>query len=418
MHAIKPERRTVLALVYSLPPFETGGAESQALKLSKELASLNVDTIFITIGNRQFRGWGDCQGFRTYRVYNVWDRLKTVVKSVSKKEQPSITKIEYDDASEKTSEVTTPITFSTRMRYLSLFASSFFLLLRQRELIDIIYVPSLEWSAIVGVWLAKIFRKPLVVKDSTMNGITNVLRYPNGKGKQQALATTAHFVAISRAIVNNLQKQNVPAGSITYIPNGINVSAKLERTNVPASGTKRVLFIGNLTQQPAKGVDILLKAWKAVQLKKHNIHLDIVGKGDLEAYRTYCVDQQIEGVTFHGRQSNVNAFFQSACLFVLPSRREGLANALLEAMLHGLPCVATNISGSQDAISSGENGLLVPPGDANRLAEAITFLLENPEQANAMGMKARSAVVANYDLHLIGRKYRTLYDKLLTEKLF
>ena len=418
MHAIKPEKRTVLAIVYSLPPFEIGGAESQALKLSKELVSLNVETIFVTIGNRQLRGWGDCQGFRTYRVYNVWDRFKTAVKSVSKKEQPPVTKIEYDDASEKTNEVTTPITFATRIRYLSLFASSFFLVLRRKELIDIIYVPSLEWSAFVGVWLAKIFRKPLVVKDSTMNGITNVLRYPNGKGKQQALATTAHFVAISRAIVNNLQQQNVPAGSITYIPNGIKASAEQERSTAPTSGTKRVLFIGNLTQQPAKGVDILLKAWKAVQLKQHNIHLDIVGNGDLEAYRKYCAEKQIENVTFHGRQSNVTAFFQSAFLFVLPSRREGLANALLEAMLHGLPCVATDISGSQDAISNGENGILVPPGDAGRLAEAITFLLDNPELANAMGMKARSSVVDNYDLHLIGRKYRTLYDKLLTENSF
>lgn len=413
MHVTKPEKRTVLAIVYSLPPFETGGAESQALKLSQELTSLNVDTVFVTIGNRELRGWGDCQGFRTYRVYNVWDRLKAAVKRFSKSEQPPVTKIEYDDTSGKTNEVTTPITFSTRMRYLSLFASSFFLVLRRKELIDIIYVPSLEWSAFVGVWLAKIFRKPLVVKDSTMNGITNVLRYPNGKGKQQALATKAHFVAISRAIVNNLKMQNVPAANITFIPNGIKVFPEPARANVSTSSIKRVLFIGNLTQQPAKGVDILLKAWKEVQLKKHNIHLDIVGKGDLEAYRKYCADQQIEGVTFHGRQSNVNAFFQSACLFVLPSRREGLANALLEAMLHGLPCVATDISGSQDAISNGENGILVPPGDAGRLAEAITFLLDNPELANAMGMKARSAVVANYNLPLVGRKYRELFDKLL-----
>jgi glycosyltransferase involved in cell wall biosynthesis len=112
---------------------------------------------------------------------------------------------------------------------------------------------------------------------------------------------------------------------------------------------------------------------------------------------------------------NVMPCLLSSRLFVLPSRGEGLSNALLEAMSLGIPCVATDISGSQDLIRNRVNGLLVPSENAQALAEAIAFMLDNPAEAARMGLNAMNTIKEGYTMTAVADEYIRLYKELASK---
>jgi glycosyltransferase involved in cell wall biosynthesis len=113
---------------------------------------------------------------------------------------------------------------------------------------------------------------------------------------------------------------------------------------------------------------------------------------------------------------NVQDYLRAADLFILPSHFEGMPNALLEAMACGLPVVATSVSGVMDLIKHGQNGLLVEPGRADRLADAIVRLLEDREMALLMGIEARKTMEQFYSIKAVTSAYAELYTQLLSER--
>jgi glycosyltransferase involved in cell wall biosynthesis len=105
-------------------------------------------------------------------------------------------------------------------------------------------------------------------------------------------------------------------------------------------------------------------------------------------------------------------FLHGADIFVLPSRSEGLSNAILEAMACGLPVIATRCAGNTELIAVGVNGLLVEPGNVNHLSNALTQLITDPEKAAALGLRARQMVGEKYDLQNIAGEYLELYSQI------
>jgi glycosyltransferase involved in cell wall biosynthesis len=160
---------------------------------------------------------------------------------------------------------------------------------------------------------------------------------------------------------------------------------------------------------------VLLQAWAITLQRVNNAVLHIVGGGPLESELKMLAERLgiTSSVQFHGHQQAVLPFLQASHLFVLSSYVEGLSNTLLEAMAVGLPVVATRISGSEDIVTTGENGVLVPPGDADALAEAIASMLEHPARAAAMGRKARQLVEQRCGLAHIADGYVQLYHQIL-----
>jgi glycosyltransferase involved in cell wall biosynthesis len=90
-----------------------------------------------------------------------------------------------------------------------------------------------------------------------------------------------------------------------------------------------------------------------------------------------------------------------------------MSNALMEAMMYEVPCIATRISGSEDLIEDGLNGLLVPAANVKALADAITYMLSHPAEANKMGLEARQTIVNKFTIQHIADKYIHLYHSLL-----
>jgi len=96
---------------------------------------------------------------------------------------------------------------------------------------------------------------------------------------------------------------------------------------------------------------------------------------------------------------------------VLPSLNESFGLGLVEGMCLGKPCVASNIGGIKEIIEDGKNGLLVKPADPVELAEKITFLINNPDEAHRLGQEAARTVEEKFGAREMVRKITLLYQK-------
>jgi len=138
------------------------------------------------------------------------------------------------------------------------------------------------------------------------------------------------------------------------------------------------------------GFDALIRAFAEVRSQVPGARLVIVGEGgrrkDLEeeARRAGVA----EAVVFAGFRDDVRDLLGAADVFALSSFNEGMANTLLEAMSVGAPIVATDVSGTREAVRDREDGLVVPPGDERALARAIEELLRDPALARRLGGSA------------------------------
>lgn len=190
----------------------------------------------------------------------------------------------------------------------------------------------------------------------------------------------------------------------------------------------RVITTARLSQE--KGVDVLLKAWAEVVQEEKSLRLLIVGNGSLEfGLRTLCRSLGIAGsVDFVGAVQDVSHYLIGSDLFVLPSRSEGMSNALLEAMSYGIPCIATNVGGNAETLEGeereipkgqyviGKNGLLINPDDVKGLTQAILFFIRNQTEREEMGKRGRIHVKENYSIDLIVDKYIALYQRILDRR--
>jgi glycosyltransferase involved in cell wall biosynthesis len=403
----------VIMLLPSLPPMAAGGAEMQALRLGKKLMEKGVAIRFVTPGKGNIKGRTDIEDMPVMRLYSFASRLFEFLSELKKKNTKKITKIEYDDARDKVDEIDNPVGWPTVLYYNIFYLHCLLFLWPKRNEFDIIHTHTMEWPAIVSAKLGKALKKKVIIKDSTMNGFKSLLRYPSGAKLQRFIIDHSCFVAMTAVIEKNLLAEGIPEEKISRIPNGIEIS-DLKKGDANSNTGMNVLFVGNLYQQPAKGIDILLKAWVGVNKKFPDAKLFVVGEGFTQAYIEFTKQLGIENsIQFEGKQSDLSKYYASASIFVLPSRREGMSNALMEAMLWGLPCIATNISGNNDLIEHSKNGWLVPVADISSLTNAICHLLSEPVEAHEMGLEARVTIKDRVNIDIIADKYIALYKRIV-----
>jgi glycosyltransferase involved in cell wall biosynthesis len=165
-----------------------------------------------------------------------------------------------------------------------------------------------------------------------------------------------------------------------------------------AQPARRVLNVGRL--HPQKAQDVLIDAFALVARDHPGLDLCIAGEGeDLAALKALAADRCVAGrVDFVGTVKDIDAVYDTASIFALPSRHEGTPNALMEAMSHGLPCVVSDASaGLRDLIANEDDGLVVPADDPQALAQALDRLIRSPELRVRLGtaahakMRSRSA---------------------------
>lgn len=220
-----------------------------------------------------------------------------------------------------------------------------------------------------------------------------------------------HFTAISTRTETYLARNGYDPARIHVLPNTV-IVPPAAAPRATARTAPRVVCVAR--QSYPKGVDVLLSAWSLVQARYPAAHLFLAGTGPLEsAHRQLAAELGVEdSVTFLGNYHAIDDLLHSADVFVLPSRWEGMPNALLEACAHGLPCVATCVSGSEDIITDGVSGLLVPPLDHEALAEALLRFLNDPALAERCAQQARLVAETRYQPDLILDQYLRLLRQL------
>lgn len=171
----------------------------------------------------------------------------------------------------------------------------------------------------------------------------------------------------------------------------------------------KIVTAGRFTAQ--KNQKLLLDAFFHVQKEFPEASLWLYGRGELENdLRSQAAALGIaEKVHFEGNVSDLHRRIADANMFVLPSDYEGLSNALLEAMMMGIPCIATDCAGCDEYIRDHENGLLVHVGDGSALAEAMKELLARPELADKLA-SASMADSAAFEQNTVLEKWLSLFE--------
>ncbi|MGK2954396.1 MAG: flippase-like domain-containing protein [Solirubrobacterales bacterium] len=179
-------------------------------------------------------------------------------------------------------------------------------------------------------------------------------------------------------------------GNYKIIPNGVNIEHAPHGPKAASDGL-RVLFIGRAEER--KGLPVLLRAFDA--LKDHTpSRLGIVGTGQADVRRLLTDPEIEEHIDFHGRVSAEELWHQlhRADVLCAPSLSgESFGMVLTEAFAAGTPVIASGIAGYSDVVTDGHDGVLVPPGDPQRLAEELQRASLEPERLLRMGMAARES---------------------------
>ncbi len=173
--------------------------------------------------------------------------------------------------------------------------------------------------------------------------------------------------------------------------------------NGPAPRERSVLYVGRMERSSRwKGVRHLIDAVPQMLRSVPDLSVDLVGSGDdVPSLRRHARSKGLEGVVkFHGAltgQALVERY-RHATLVVLPSTTaaESFGMVLLEAAACGRPAVASRVGGIPSAVLDGETGLLVPPGDAEALGEAVTVILNDDDLARALGTRAAERAKAEF----------------------
>ena len=161
----------------------------------------------------------------------------------------------------------------------------------------------------------------------------------------------------------------------------------------------------------------LIRAFDRLADQTPEVELALVGDGDLYQETADLVSQcrNRERIQMPGLQ-DPEPWLRWADCFVLPSRREGLSNALLEAMAHGLPCIANDIPPNREVLDGGNAGILVPIGDEQRLFDEMRDMAMDIGHATKMSEAALFRVQSHYSIDIVADRYIKLYEQLLRER--
>lgn len=313
-------------------------------------------------------------------------------------------------------------------------------LLRHRRQYDVLFVSGFRVVGVTAVLAGKLFGKRCILKadslgemsgDFFLPGLARLHLSPSSRLfrlfqriRNAILRRADAFVAIAGVIADELTAGGIPPERIRRIPNSVDdgrfhpvgraeKAALRGQLGLPLSAPL-VIFTGRLVSY--KGLPLLLRAWQAIWPRHADARLLLVGAGGLDIHncevelKAYVAQQGLQAsVCFTGNVANVHEYLQAADIFAFPTENEALPLSLIEAMACGLAVIGSDVGGLKDILQDGQNGLVIPAGDLDRLVAALEALLADATLRERLGQAARHTVVERYTTASVTRQYAQLF---------
>lgn len=298
---------------------------------------------------------------------------------------------------------------------------------------DIVHLHGFSRKSILVTLLARLLGMRVVITMHTagQDDPEGVRRL--GRVAYWAYRHADRVVAISHMMAEQYRAA-LPAERLRVVPNGLDTDRFRPGEREERDSLRRhigapaelpwILFVGFFSHD--KRPQLLYEAWTRLR-EQHGVTSVLVCVGATEsAYfevdatlaASMRADARARGVEhllrFTGEVRDVERYYRSADVFVMPSIREAFGMALIEAMATGLPAIATRIPGvTDDIVSDGRTGRLVAADDPAALASALRDTLTNPTASASMGEAARVAVMARYGLPILRDRWTAIYGELV-----
>lgn len=366
-------RKSILHLIDTTGP---GGAETVFINLLKELAQTNFHNVVVLRGE----GW-------------VADKVRSV----------GITPRFIDSKG------------SFNLGYIKALRK-----LVVDEKVDLIHAHLLG-SNVYGALLALVCRKPMI---ATFHGAVDVAARERFLGAKFFIIGlgASRIVCVSKRLEEELAaRSNLPAHKLKLIYNGVDPEPYLSRAQAGLKQelglkpeTTLVVSVGNI--RPAKGYEYLVEASLRMSESDPDVHFLVVGH-QREALFNKLMNQiakasQRPKLHWLGFREDVADILQQADVFLLPSVSEGFSISTVEAMMAGVPVVATKSGGPEEIISDGETGFLIPVRDPTAIVTAIRRLQVTALRQSLIE-KARDTANQKFGLTAMLVEYKGLYQQLI-----
>lgn len=407
----------VCMLLYNYWPGAVGGAERQCQKLSKNLCTQRVSCTVLTARHSWSHPVRECdEGVILRRLHVAHLFVSPLVSGFQVLRKFRLPNSPEPLQSEKEAPASAPLQQSRSagiFRWLnicSFIAGVTVHLAFNRKKYDVLHVHIADWLAGYVGWLGPKLSLPVLVKAANSPPLHPIAPWTPFRHLIEKGRMNVHYVALHEEMKRELTVSGIPASNIRVVPNGVDLVEQPPEMSIRSS----VLFVGNFTQGVQhKGFDVLLNAWANVVQEVPSAELILAGRGEASFWKAESERLGIaDTVKFAGYQLSLEAFYREAALFVLPSRHEGMSNALLEAQSYGVPVVASDIPANKAVVDDGVSGFLVPVGDPETLAQKIVVMLQDPTLRATMGTNARENIQNRFIMQKIASTYRKAYEEI------
>ena len=269
--------------------------------------------------------------------------------------------------------------------------------------------PKAGLVGMIASWVTRVPRRAYFLQGLRLEGTQGLKRAILSKMEFLTSWCSQVVIAVSPSVADRYRELGLAAGRPLAVPHhgsshGVDTVFFSPRQQSPdlikaiglASDLPVVTFIGRLTAD--KGPDALLGALRRIRLQGLSIQLLVVGAQDEadSAYYLSQIEREATAIMVVSHVQDVRPYLAASDVVVLPTRREGMPNVVLEAAAMAVASVTTDATGAVDSVVDGQTGLIVPVGDEGALADAVVRLLQDADLRLQMGRNARERAVKDF----------------------
>jgi len=290
--------------------------------------------------------------------------------------------------------------------------------------IDILHTHDYK-TDLIGILLVKCVRLRLILVSTHHGWILNSIRQKFFQKIDLHLSRYFHgIITVSQALFLKLPKRTRQAINCSVIHNAIVLSDyqrqnKRERTRRLFNVRPNQILVGVIGRLSVeKGCLDILEALHLLVQQKDNVILIFIGEGPLAAELQSRIDSLNldDKVIMSGHHNSIQPFYEALDILVCPSHTEGISNVILEAMVTGVPIIATRVGGTPELLKDRRSGLLVEPKNKKVLNDTLCTMIDNADLRLSLVQNAKAIAKERFSFQDRMKKVESFYLDLLRRK--